>query len=613
MQYSWMNKFFTLLALLFVFCSAQALSITELKAEPSTVIEGQAVFFEAVLDDALPEGAVFEWDFNDGSTGFSGCGKTAHSFFNQSLKETEKFVVSVKLINSGVMISEESVLVGVGSVDFKPFLNEEFQLPGNELKKTVPFEVSLRLLFKFGQSGNIVLNDLNSLEFVSFSGVTYPLEIETEINGKKVSLLTYSGEISPKTGSLVGVIEPDSSFSCIELLKVKATLADSEKMSFSIPLFFEQAVIESDNPFNEELFPGSKLGLKKFNLVVGNSLVPTDGNFFADVLSGSDLKESKELFFSDGKWIAEFDYVVSSSDSRKGLVVVLRGLDEFGNVLNKRFELNAKEFNPLFRAELVSPSSDFLGFGQEAVFVVRVDPDNLLLLESPSFRIKNEAMGVNELMVQENEFFTTKLKMPSRGAKNQVFEILGEAVIGGKKTLLPISKKLELSDTLSVKFRILYPNNESYHSESIQALLSLDGIKSEIELVYLHDLNLFVASVSELSPGKHSLSVKLLDGLNGFASVETELSEELDLTLVIGVVLVVILGGFGVYVFRSSLKSRKYELIAAKGRLIEIDRALKKAKVEYFKRKITDSAYRGRVLKLEQEKEQLKKKLKGKN
>ncbi len=632
------QKVAALLVFLFLPSLVAGLSIKELTASPSTVQEATAVSFNAIIGKTGGENYSLEWDFGDGIVSSSPHSHSMHSFYIEGLGKEQEFTVTLRTKNSGTVLAEKSVKVKVKRSDFKPALLELLQFPKGAEEKNGIHTITIHFLDAFGQSGEI-RQENGSLKFVSFSGASQPLTVSASLKGKEVKLVPYKGENVARKGALVGSFKSDESFNCIELLEINAKIAGVEK-HFSIPLFFKPLEIELKDHSTPVLFPGKPLGKTSFLFTLKDKTQPQKGSFSVQVFAGKTLKESKQLSFNGTSWSAFLDYTPTEQDIIQGLKLVVTGSDSHGNILGRidssgsvlengmQVMLSQGSKNPL-KIEVVAPTSKELGFGEKVDFTAKLVTENNGTPKNARVILENTSLGLKKELEWNGEFFETTFKMPEKASSTQKFLIHAYARVSGRDLYnyavltISLSKRAEIkfnypkkgiteldSNNPMIKVKLLYPDGSSITEPKVPALLSLDGREETVMLTLNPKKQEYQAKLPQLNPGKHTLSLKLKEPFEGVATISTTLVKPV-WPLVLGAVLVIIIIAFLVFLAVSIRKAKKMEKTALQSRLAGIEKQLKAAKVEYFKRKLTDEQYRERVLKLQQEKEQiLKKKIK---
>jgi hypothetical protein len=112
-----------------------------------------------------------------------------------------------------------------------------------------------------------------------------------------------------------------------------------------------------------------------------------------------------------------------------------------------------------------------------------------------------------------------------------------------------------------------------------------------------------------LATGKHTLIVKLTQPpFSGSAEISIEIMDFAAQSRLLVLLAAVLAAGLAIFTLFYRKKHRLMEKRSVKNRLEEIAELEKNAKVEFYKRHISESGYREKLLKLEQEKEQMLKK-----
>lgn len=585
----------------------------ELIASNKTAGEAQAIDFSAVIGGVEESELQFEWDFGDGFKALTNGSTTSHAYYLEGVEKEREFTVKVKVEREKTPLGEESLRVVIKRSEFKPTLLQPVPLPGYAMEKGSIHSLSLVLLDAFGQE--------LPLERI--------IDLNASVNNQGIDLNW------DKRGFLVGSIRSSNSFHSIEKLEIEAEIQGAPKKKFSLPLFFKPLKISVSNPFKEDYYFDSLIGRIALSLSLPDNSIPEKGKFTAMLLSGERVVATKELFFEGMQWIAELGHRVSVKDFEEGLELVVFGQDEFGNRLKKTsFRVPLKESNPLFDVVLVKPfsgESGVLGFGQLVEFVARVNStktdmlqDIRVLLQSSDSRIKKE-------LEWDGENFRALVRMPEQGNSELVLLLLGSAKLEGqglhsiKKTRISLSREIgieflyppegrtvEEGEVELLKVRLFYPNGKSLTEENVKALLFVDGKKYEITLLLDREKPVYYSELPEKLAGEHELGIELLAPFEGATEISTSIVRPVNWFFVLGLALIVLLIGFFCFALFSRAKSKREEKIVLKARISEIDRQLKKARLDYFQRKLTESEYRERVLKLQQEKEIIMKRIKSK-
>ncbi len=622
-------------------CLAAGLSIKELTANPSTVQEATAVSFNATISGAGGENYSLEWDFGDGIVSSSPHSHSMHSFYIEGLGKEQEFTVTLRAKNSSKVISEKSVKVKVKRSEFKPTLLELTQFPKGAEEKDANHTITIHFLDAFGQGGE-VRQENGSLKFVSFSdanqSLRMPLQVSALVKDKEIKLAPYKGKSVARHGALVGIFESDNSFNCIELLEINAKLAGVEK-HFSIPLFFKPQEIALKEHSTPLFFPGRPIGKVSFTLAL-NSVQPKKGSFTVQLFTGNTLKESKQLSFKGTSWSAFLDYAPTEYDIIQGVKLLVSGTDSHGNILGRldssgnvtehgaQITLSQLPADSPFKIEVMSPSARELGFGESAAFTAKLVTENNAKPENARVELENTALGLKKELEWNGEFFSTAIKMPKKASADQKFYFHAYAELNGKKHYSYTAIKIRLSKKIKIKFdypkegiteidsnnaklqvKLLYPDNSPLTEPRVMAFLSLDGQEKEVTLTLDPEKQEYGAELSQLNPGKHTLSLALMVPFEGTSTISTTLVKPV-WPLVLGAAAILVIAAFLVFVIVSRKKEKQREKIALQNRLAGIEKQLKAAKVDYFKRKLTDAQYRERVLKLQQEREQILKKKK---
>ncbi len=604
-------KKFAFLALFAVLLSQPVFAEIELKASAQKASEAVAIDFSIDSIDSIEELEI-EWDFGDGSGEKTSYPFSSHAFYlspGTELRET--FSVKATVFSGGELAGSDSIGVTVERASFKPRLVLPIPLPGkeNELSKT-------------GQSGSPETHEA-SLYFQGEAGNDLDAE-SVEILEASIGESAFSFEkkaIGGRDYFFTGSFESSSSFKTVEKLFIKASFGGTEKM-FSLPVFFSPLKITAENPFTEELSLGSEIGKKKFELRLPTGQQPTAGEFSVELFREKMQLEKKSLSFN-GSWSADFNHVVSGEDLAVGLRISLNGLGENGNHLNESFEIPLLKTSPGFRVLVISPfsgQSGELGLGQNAFF--SIEPREPKELENGSFFVECSGIGKKELKKAGNQF-SAFVQMPETG--NRVSCILsGSAESNGKRLYFYRQLTANLSNNVGIEFiypseeakfvdpggllrvRLTRPNNEPLLEKEVNAVLAVDGKEFEALLEKAEGKSgQYAAKLPVSALGKHKYSLALTE-FSGSASIEAELREFVDWTLpIIAGIALIVSAGFALYFFCSRKKNIKLERLSMENRLLEIKTRLKQARVDFFKRKLTESEYRDTVLKLKQEREQL--------
>jgi len=324
-------KTIALFFLLLQAATAAALGIT-LEPSQSEAGEGSAVDFIATIEGA-EEGISIEWDFGDGQSFETDLREISHSFYLKGFGEEEEFTVEAKAVSNGEEVSSSAV-VKVKRLGFKVVLSGAIASPENAGKKGEEHEFSLLFYEAFGEPATIDLNsEDNSLWFTRLSGEKMPLDIDVRVKGKNIEVLPDA------RGILNGSFSSDSSFGLVEKVEVKAALGGGQPESFSFPLFFKPARIDTAEPFaaGKEFALSESIGALGFEMELPGGVSVSGGEFTARIVSGERVLEERELSLAAGEWVAEFDYSLSREDFDNQVKVLVSGKDAQGNFIEEEF------------------------------------------------------------------------------------------------------------------------------------------------------------------------------------------------------------------------------------------------------------------------------------
>jgi len=596
-----MNKKIFLVLILVLFASQiSAFELSELQASQIEAREGTAVDFTARTTGAPSESFVFDWDFGDGVTDSTFLPSTSHSFHIAGLEKEFDFTVVVSLKENNEVIDSRELNIKVLRTSFKPQLIQPLPFSSEALERNREQQVRLVFLDSFRQQIPAVTVSISSAKL-----------------NDRIVLFEVDGD-----GFFSATVSPDELFDLIESLELTAKATGFEEQNFSLPVFVEPRELSAVNPFIEPVSFGSLIEGPEIEISFQDGSIPEKGVFSA-VLIG-EKAEISELSFSNA-WSAGFDRTVVKEDL-SGLRLAVFGESENGGLLQwTEFEVPLSESSSRFRVSLREPGSSeelSLGFGQNAVFsaeISSIEPENL-----ENVRVWVEgSLGSFEL----GEDLTERVLMPSEQTEELEFFVLGSAELKGEKLfafsrvsavlsnavdvnfLFPAQGLTDLNAEEKLKVALYYPNGAFFEKRSVNAELVVGEESYLIELVKGADPFYYAELPFELEEKDYVFELVLGGGLNGREKIETTVRKPMDLFLLLAAVLTTVLLLFAFYSLNSRNKGIKAEKRGAETRLEQINAELKAARTAYFKRKMTDTEYRDRVLKLTQEKQLLKKKL----
>ncbi|GEM_PF-3431242 len=585
--------------------------ITEIIVEPEAALttgvpEGTALEFDVVVED---DDEKHFYDWASGAEYISSEKKAMHYFdFEFEPGETERvFIVTVFVKDPWGGFARGDVEVKILKANAKAKLLK----PNPEFEEKLAKERNQQVEFELLDSGYGRI----PLEKV--------LSVKAEMKGKKLIISEDS-----ESGTIKGVLNAEKDFRARELLEIEAEVdlaGGKEKIGNTIPIEFMPMEIEIGAPFDEAnpLYLNSEIRELEIRAFFSDRTPVKRENNPEIIMRLISVNERKtySVRMEDGEFVADVDYVIGKSDLASGVMLKFEGGDLSGNRVREgtSFLLPIGEENPNFDIEIISPQhGEVLGFGQLFKIRAKVNSRQEEKLENVRLWIETEKGERLEFRSTGDHFELDYLVPKGELASDSiVVQVEGEGEIEGKKwadfeemrihfsnkagieLVFPGSDITELAagGAKSIKVKLFYPNGGEMEREIVRASVKINHADWEEVVFYRdEDNNCYSADLkeNELSLGKNSLGVRLEAPFQGSISAEPFMSQGFQPELFAGLIIALIAFFFLLNFERRKISRRTEEREKFRERIDELEGLLKRLKVEYLRRNITEEEYRKR-------------------
>jgi len=565
--------------------------------------EGQSFAFTAITN-RQEAGLSFDWDFGDGQS-IEGIGSLApHAFYGVGFEKEKSFTVSVKVKSEDGNTASASVKVRVLKAFFKPIVFKP------KLFERHPKDGNLFVSMAFFDRADKVI-DCNRVS-VKAVFARKPIELKC-VDGN-----SFSGSLRLWSAGLNET----------EILEVEASLESKGEKHYSktrIPVYFEPERVEVKGSLGEKKYYfNDTIGEERVRFLVHELYVVKPVELTASLVSGNG-KERVAVKQAEGgyDYIISLNHRVSETDLLHGLRLKLEGKDSMGNVIDSVQGIPVEKDNPDLMVAVIEPLAKKRVFAFGQVMVVRAKLlSKSYALRNPSVELECQQLGLNKEMRFDSvrKEYHSEVLLPFSGHSQLSFKLSANAKLRGKEladfeyfevklsnALKPAfvspkaSEKLLFADKVEeIGVRVLQPNNYPFKTESLEAVLRVDGAEQPITLNFDEETHTYKAVLPKpLTLGKHSLELELRGAFTGKAYLDTDIEKETfyyNALLLFGAVLAVIfLLVFLTFLFWNLAAERK-RLLEEKARLSGLK---KKFKYEFYKRHVTEKEFNNGVKQLE--------------
>ncbi len=603
-----------LTSLLLIFGKAYSWEIKELKVNKTTLKEAELFEVEAIIEGEANK-LTFTWDWGDGSEKLQlSEPKAYHVFYISDGSRSKNFRITL-VVSDGKKLDTETLDITVKKAygKIRPFLQQVTKL--NEKNK--PFKVMFEIL---DSSDNIISS-------------SYVESLQANLNGASM-------EIKAESEDLYSVeIIPRCDFDYVEFLHINAEVllgaAHNIKRTLEVrvPIYFAPVNLSIlKNPVEDKkLYAGDSLGEVQLQIACPDGTIVKAGDFYASLISDSNIIETQQLNYVDLYFRATFAYKFSLEDVEKKYEMMFEGTDNHGNILPKTtFPVLIGKDNPAFDLVLIEPSAKEkeFGYGQKVSFIAKINSN--LRVEEAEVYLVVPSLNMKRYFSKEGDKFVLELAMPEKKVYKTEFKIVAIGRADGKELADYEKFKGSITNNISVEFLypydakkgrtlfeeenalkvyLKYPDGSLVQFPKVRAVLYLDGEKKDVVLKRDEVKGYYFYKFDEPLLGAHKLKIDLRDKLQGTKEAEVVIVKQTSWHFTVGLLFILVLVGIIGYVIYSRFKHWKDLQMSYIKRISQIDREIKRLELSVFKRKITPEQYKEKVLLLQNEKDTLKEKI----
>jgi hypothetical protein len=594
-------------------------AIISISVEPRSGVaqEGTAFTFTATL--ANIERAKYIWDFGDGTTEegvlseLIGEGtqmselQATHAFY-LDIEEKKEFEVKLTLmqVDSNESIDEKSIKVVVVRAPIKARLIE----PREIKRKDQPIEIKIELR----DMNNSPIRKKNLSAFWSY------------IRGKPISFT------EEKPGLFKARFNPALEVNNLEFLslELQARVAgNSELISVKLPLKFEPLKLVPKSSLKNMIFYlGSRLGMYRHEFLFQEGLAKRDVRsiYVKAMLIGKDWKKPVRVIPLSLGVMLDINYKITEEDAENGLMLVLQGYDEFGNIIDERVRLNISMQNPDFQLKVLWPKENTIEILKETPIVARIDSkkgwkgivsiDCGIIKDTMRYDAENDVHFYNIKLPSDYKQEKLKCKLRAKALDadaeaiaNLELDVVAELKIELVKPVEGVSSLVEEPE--EIVLNISYANGTELDIDTLEGVLVIDDVASEV-VFHKIDKHYIVKLSEPLSFGEHVLEINIADPIRGEKKAYVKINRALAITEIIAGLAIVFAIAFGLYVgskITFAIKDSKAKLMAEKQNALAL---LKKLKAEYFKRHISESEFREQYVNAQKKLKEIERRIKRK-
>lgn len=602
---------FTLLSLCIGVQSA-SWSIVEIKTNKTSLVEGELFEVSAVIEGHA-DNLTYTWDFGDGSEKLQLVEpKAYHVFYIDDITYSKEFQVSV-VVSDGKTIDVRSIAVKVrrarsGSIKIKPFGSGFFELHSKSEPAVLSFEV-------LDYSDNI-------LEQSKIKNMNISIKGEA-LSASQESIGLYKVELIPRFY-----------FNYVEFLNisVEANLGRGyQKFETELPVYFAGAELKiPSNPLlNKKAYIGMSFGEIETKIVYPDNSSVTSGEFYASIISDTNVIEKTELIKKEDSFSAKFEHVFSLEDTEKRFSLVFWGRDKYSNILaEKEYEFTLSKDNPLFNLIVLRP--DFLSkntFGFEQEITIEAQLNSTAEIKGAEVFLAIPSLGIKKYFNKQSGKYVLNFTFPSRKIQNAELHIIATGTVSGNKLadfeIYPISitnalnidfiypADIEEAQTIFEKDNMLkvslsYPDGSLVEIPEIKTFIYLDGERKSIVLKRDLEKGYYFYKFSEPLLGSHTLKLVLTDAFAGTKEIEANIVQPVAWNAIVVFLLILAVLCILIYGTYSRFKQWKSEQLKLSDRLVQLENEMKVLQKSLFKGKVSPEQYKEKMLLLQNEKEAIR-------
>ncbi|MCD6247333.1 MAG: PKD domain-containing protein [Candidatus Diapherotrites archaeon] len=601
--------------LLSVSVQSASWSIAGLKTNKTSLTEGE-LFEASVVVDGDAENLTYTWSFGDNSEKLQLTEpKAYHVFYIDDTAYSKEFQVSV-VVSDGEAFDVQSVTVKVkrarsGSAKIKPFGPEFFKLHS----KSEPIMLSFEVLDCYD---NIL--DQSKIR-----------NIDVSIKGEKPS-------ISQEGVGLYRVeLSPRFYFNYVEFLdiSIEANLGRGyQKFETKLPIYFSSAELEiPSNPIRDKkVYIGVPLGEIETQILYPDNSSVTSGEFYASIISDSNIIEKTKLAKKDNTFSAKFEHAFSLEDIEKKFSLVLEGKDSYGNILKrKEYEFTISKDNPLFNLVVLQPelsSGKEFGFGQEVT--IETELRSTAGIENAEVFLAIPALRIKKYFNKEDSKYILNFTFPSRQVQNAELQIIATGIVSGKELADFEIYSISTTNLLNIDFiypidagkantvfeednmlkvGLSYPDGSLVKIPEIKAVLYLDGKRKNITLEKDPEKGYYFYKFDEPLINSHTLKLVLTGTFSGTKEIKADIVQPPAWSAVVTFLLILAILGILVYVVYSRFMQWRTEQLKLSDRIVQLEHKMNLLQKDLFRGKVTPKQYKEKMLLLQNEKETIKERL----
>lgn len=582
--------------------------------------EGSPITFVVDAFDPDNDDIYYTWDFGDGSTAYGkNLFRVKHAYYLED-KNKENFVVRLTIDDRVSGSDRKAKSIEVTKAKYKIVLFSPVSSMSKKLLKGKKYDLNIGVT---DSTGKIVLAE----NIEKFEARIQGTEIKMK-NTKKA--IFYSPLFTQVTFT-----------SPLSYVEVEAVVRDSEgkhRLKASLPLYIEPTkYVLKRTPVEEKAYyVGKNIGKISFELVSENGLKPE--SLEVKVLLSPEQRAKKFIAKEEGdKYVVEINHLITEEEVEKGVVLWLKGEDEYGNKIreNTIFAIPVLKENPEFNLELLNPSKNsVIGYSED--IQVRADIKTKKEIDKKNVVVTITIPSENKVkeLKFNGETFEGTIKAPSLFSGKKKLLLKLNAWLKTKNSVLRdfeenefvLTNKLEVefvqpkylvsfispSDRNKILVSIKFPTKNNFNQKTVTATYSFDGQKKVVVLTKNNETGLYEAP-AKLVDGEHFLGLELQGDYTGRDSLKTYIFF-IDPNLLAVTILLIVLFLFVRKIIiehvlseqaKKARQARKIEkMLMKRENLLGL---LKKLKIEYYKRHITEKEYKERLLKTQQELKKLEK------
>jgi hypothetical protein len=568
--------------------------IEEIKVTPQTKVqyEGSAFKFELVLDYSKTT-FEYEWDYGDATQPEITSEPVAyHTYYiDEDVPEKEYTVhVIVRDKSSGIVYGEAETTVIVKRAVFKAKLIEPS--PNTLLSK----EGKIRFKIAFLDANNNVI-DAHNIPYHAL--YINGLPVWAEFVGNWL-VLTY---------------EPKLKVDNYELIAIKASgnvAGRTVEITSYLPINFKPLSISlSHNPFaDHQYYMGSRLSLYRVEFMLRQNAFPTRMLYLIGYLEGKHYRKRINITLAGYPAFLNIDHTITEEDIENGLTLRLEGKDIYGNVLNTKIEIPLSKENPAFNLKMIGPERKVFAKGETVTIVSKIESTKGLRGDvnvkcdgfegKAAYDEKSNTYSFS-FTVPENYNKTTmecEVKAKTRYKGEEPADIERFALFIGSNIIAEFITPKEGTNIASkpigyIEVDVKYSDNTRPSAEKLESRLYIDENEFAITLEKKGDI--YAAKlVQPIDFGEHVIKLTVDRPFRFEKHIYVRLVSGLSASEIALILLAIASAAFVLYrVLKSTLERKKarkeLEIEASK-----LQALMKKLKLEYFKRHISEAEFRER-------------------